>query len=82
MSFRDFVSMDFDKSISETPFMVKQNEDLLRPLKYMRFQTDTECLLAISIWLATPVEKQDINHFTHTFKNVLRMIQAETAWSH
>lgn len=82
ISFRDFVSMDFDKNLAETPYMVKQNTDELRELNSWRFQTEEECLLAISLWLATPITSREINHFRHTFKNVLKMIGATTAWSH
>lgn len=82
MTYRDFVSMDFDKVFVDTPFMVKQNTDEFRELNNWRFQTEEECLLAISLWLATPVNEREINHFRHTFKNVLKMIGATTLWSH
>lgn len=82
MTYRDFVSMDFDKSVEKTPYMVKQNTDVLKPLHNWRFETEEECLLAISLWLATPEEGREINHFRYTFKNVLKMIGSNTVWSH
>jgi hypothetical protein len=82
MTYRDFISTDFDRSVADTPYMVKQNTDELRQLNNWRFQTEEECLLAIALWLATPEENREINHFRHTFKNVLRMIGANTVWTH
>ncbi len=82
LSYRDFVSMDFSKSVENTPYMVKQNIDELRQLSSWRFQTEEECLIAISLWLAIPENQKELNHFRHTFKNVLRMIGADTCWSH
>lgn len=80
MNFRDFVSVDF--SISGRPsYMVKQNEDSVQPLTVWRFETEEECMLAISLWINTPVEHRNINEFRYTFTNVLRMIQAKTLWA-
>ena len=82
ISYRDFVSMDFDKAVDNTPYMVKQNTDVLKPLHSWRFSLEEECLRAISLFLAWPVDEFEINHFRHTFKNVLRMIGSDSEWSH
>lgn len=74
--------MDFDKNLAKTPYMVKQDVEELSPLMYWRFETEEECLLAIAMWIATPKEERELNHFRHTFKNVLKMIGCNTAWSH
>jgi hypothetical protein len=82
ISFRDFVSMDFSKSMEKTPYMVKQNTDVLRPIQNWRFSTHEECLLAIALLLATPKEDFDINQFTKTFRFILKGIGANTIWAH
>lgn len=70
-----------DYTNPETPYRVRLMEEL-KPLHSWRFETEEECLLAISLWLATPVGTRDVFHFSHTFKNVLRMIGCNTSWSH
>lgn len=82
-TFRDFVSMDFSKSMEKTPYMVKQNTDDFKEIHNWRFGTQEECLLAIALYLATPDDMFNINDFSRLFKYTLRMVgNTESVWSH
>ncbi len=82
-SFKDFVSMDYSKSIELTPYMVKQNSDDFKEIRNWRFATEEECLLAIALYLATPENMFNINDFNRVFKFTLRMIgNTESVWAH
>ena len=82
-TFRDFVSMDFSKSMEKTPYMVKQNTDDFKEIRNWRFGTQEECLLAIALYLATPDDMFNINDFSRLFKYTLRMVgNTESVWSY
>jgi len=81
VSFRDFVSVDFNKSMENTLYCVKQNIDDFKHIRHWRFATQEECLLAIALYLATPNDKFNINDFSRVFKFTLRMIGVtESEW--
>lgn len=74
--------VSYDEHRDEMSYMVNQDMYELRPLHSWRFETETACMLAISMWLAMPTDDREINHFRHTFINVLRMIGAKTMFKH
>lgn len=78
-NFVDFDTEAFDAG--RLPYMPNQNMGHIDAIKHLRFQTESECLLAIAIWLNTPKEYRDLNEFRQTFINTLRMIRAKTHWA-
>jgi hypothetical protein len=79
MNYRAFVSTEFDGG--NLQFKVNRDNEELSRLFGWRFDTEEECILAISLWLNTPEPDRDINHFYHTFKNVLKMIGSSSSWT-
>ena len=73
----------FDYKMPErAPWRITSEDVKIKPICNWGFDSPEFAELAAALWAATPEEEREINHFQHTFKNVLKMIGAETLWSH
>ena len=73
----------FDYKMPENaPWRITSEDVKLNVLCNWGFDSQEVAELAAALWVATPEEKREVNHFRHTFKNVLKMIGAETLWCH
>ncbi len=79
VEYNSLVTQDY--SSPDNQYQVNQKLEKLQPIRSWMFSTREECLLAISLLLNIPEDKFEIGHFTHTFKDVLRMIRATSLWT-
>lgn len=81
LSLRELVSMDFSKSMVNTPYAVNKDIASLKPISNWRFETQEHATLAASLWLNIPIEKRNVNEFRYQFKHILLMLGVtECAW--
>ncbi len=78
---KELVSIDFDKNVATTPWMVKQNKDDLKGISNWRFPTEAQAGLAAIMWLNIAEHKRNQNDFKHQFKHVLRILEVSSIWS-
>lgn len=68
--------------LRECPWSVKEDCDDVKPISNWRFATQQEAALAATMWIATPIEKREPNHFRYQFKHTLLILGIESEWCH